>query len=117
MATIKEVMESLPGIFKSGKAKGWNRVILFDLGGEEPSKWTLTIQDGAASVEEGETTKPRLTITGNSESLQILRVSGFRSSLASAAARPGPTRMAVPSGVASASQGRTITAWSWEATT
>ena len=67
MATIKEVMENLPNIFKPGKAKGWNRVILFDLGGEEPSKWTLTIKDGAASVEEGETTKPRLIITGNSE--------------------------------------------------
>ena len=46
MATIKEVMENLPNIFKPGKAKGWNRVILFDLGGEEPSKWTLTIKDG-----------------------------------------------------------------------
>ena len=67
MATIKEVMENMPNIFKPDKAKGWNRVILFDLAGEEPSKWTLTIQDGAASVEEGETTKPRLTISGNSE--------------------------------------------------
>ncbi len=67
MATIKEVMESLPKIFRPEKAKGWNRVILFDLGGEEPCKYTLTIQDGAATVEEGETKPPRLTITGNSE--------------------------------------------------
>jgi putative sterol carrier protein len=67
MATIKEVIESLPGIFRPEKAKGWNRVILFDLAGEEPSKWTLTIQDGVATVEEGETSTPRLVINGNSE--------------------------------------------------
>jgi putative sterol carrier protein len=69
MATIKEVMESLPTIFKPEKAKGWNRVILFDLAGEEPSQWTLTIQDGAATIEEGKTKEPKLTITGNSEHL------------------------------------------------
>ncbi len=67
MPTIKEVMNNLPAIFKPEKAKGWNRVILFDLGGEEPSKWTLTIQDGKATVEEGETKPPKLVISGNSE--------------------------------------------------
>ena len=67
MATIKEVMDTLPKIFKPEKAKGWNRVILFDLVGQEPSKWTLVIQDCSASVEEGETRTPRLVITGNSE--------------------------------------------------
>ena len=67
MATIKEVIDNLPNLFKPNKAKGWNRVILFDLAGEEPSKWTLTIQDGTAAVEEGETKPPKLTISGNSE--------------------------------------------------
>jgi putative sterol carrier protein len=67
MPSIAEVMMSLPAIFKPEKAKGWNRVILFDLKGQEPSKWTLTIQDGTASVEEGETKTPKLTILGNSE--------------------------------------------------
>ena len=66
---IAEVMNNLPNIFKPEKAKGWNRVILFDLAGEEPSKWTLRIQDGVATVEEGETEKPKLVITGNSEHL------------------------------------------------
>ena len=69
MTTISEVMNNLPNIFKPEKAKGWNRVILFDLTGEEPSKWTLTIQDGAAKVEEGQTATPKLTISGNSEHL------------------------------------------------
>lgn len=67
MSVIKDVMMSLPGLFRPEKAKGWNRVILFDMIGQEPSKWTLTIQDGAASVEEGATKTPRLTISGNSE--------------------------------------------------
>jgi putative sterol carrier protein len=67
MSTIKEVMQSLPSLFKPEKAKGWNRVILFDLQGQEPSQWTLTIQDGTATVEEGQTKEPKLVISGNSE--------------------------------------------------
>ena len=69
MPTIKETMFNLPSLFKPEKAKGWNRVILFDLKGQEPSKFTLTIQDGTASIEEGETKTPKLTIVGNSEYL------------------------------------------------
>jgi putative sterol carrier protein len=69
MPAIKEVMLSLPTLFKPEKAKGWNRVILFDLEGQEPSKWTLIVQDGKATVEEGETRPPKLVISGNSEHL------------------------------------------------
>ena len=69
MPAITEVMNNLPNIFKPEKAKGWNRVILFDLAGEEPSQWTLTIQDGVAAMEEGATKTPKLTISGNSEHL------------------------------------------------
>jgi len=67
MTSIKEVMFNLPNLFKPEKAKGWNRIILFDLKGQEPSQWTLTIQNGVASIEEGQTKAPRLTISGNSE--------------------------------------------------
>lgn len=67
MSTIKEVIESLPSLFKPEKAKGWNRVILFDLQGQEPSKWTLIIENGTAKVEEGSTKPPKLVIQGNSE--------------------------------------------------
>lgn len=67
MSKIREVMMSLPSLFRPEKAKGWNRVILFDLQGEEPSQWTLIIQDGTATVEEGRTREPKLVITGNSE--------------------------------------------------
>lgn len=67
MTTIKEVVMSMPSLFKPEKAKGWNRVVLFDLQGEEPSKWTLTVENGVATVEEGSTKTPKLTIVGNSE--------------------------------------------------
>jgi putative sterol carrier protein len=67
MPTIREVVMSLPRLFKPEKAKGWNRVILFDLAGQEPGKWTLTVENGTASVEEGQTKTPKLTILGNSE--------------------------------------------------
>ena len=67
MPAINEVMQTLPNIFKPEKAKGWNRVILFDLQGQEPGKWTLTVQDGKATVEAGETKPPKLVISGNSE--------------------------------------------------
>jgi len=67
MSKIAEVVNTLPSIFKPEKAKGWNRVILFDLQGQEPSKWTITILNGTCTVEEGQTKEPKLTISGNSE--------------------------------------------------
>ncbi len=38
-------------------------VILFDLSGEGGGKWTLKIEGGQASVEEGETAAPAMTLT------------------------------------------------------
>ncbi len=67
MSKVADVIKTLPAIFKPEKAKGWNRVILFDLAGDEPSKWTVTIENGACTVEEGQTKEPKLTISGNSE--------------------------------------------------
>jgi putative sterol carrier protein len=67
MPSIHDVIQTLPALFKPEKAKGWNRVILFDLAGQEPCKYTLTVQDGAAAIESGETKPPKLVISGNSE--------------------------------------------------
>ena len=49
---------------------------LFDLGGEEPSKWTLTIQDGAASVRLGDVATVKW---GHKEREEITRVNGVES--------------------------------------
>jgi putative sterol carrier protein len=38
-------------------------VILFDLGGEGGGKWTVTFGGGQASVEEGETAAPAMTLS------------------------------------------------------
>jgi len=67
MSKIETVVNSLPSLFKPEKAKGWNRVILLDLQGEEPSQWTLNINSGTCSVSPGQTAEPKLTISGNSE--------------------------------------------------
>jgi putative sterol carrier protein len=67
MASIHEVIKTLPSLFNPDKAKGWNRVILFDLAGQEPCKYTLTVQDGKATISEGEAAPPKLVISGNSE--------------------------------------------------
>ncbi len=67
MSRVADVVNTLPSIFKPEKAKGWNRVILFDLQGEEPSKWTVTIENGTCTIQEGQTKEPKLTISGNSE--------------------------------------------------
>jgi len=67
MSRIADVVKTLPAIFKPEKAKGWNRTILFDLTGEEPSKWTITVENGTCTVEEGQTKEPRLTISGESQ--------------------------------------------------
>lgn len=70
MSKIREVMMGLPDIFDSARAKGWNRVIEFRLGGEEPSTWTMIIENQQCTVLEGEAPpdkKVNLTISGNSE--------------------------------------------------
>ena len=66
MPTIKEVVMSLPPV-QAGKGQGLEPRDPVRPGRTEPSKWTLTVQDGDATVEEGTTKTPKLTILGNSE--------------------------------------------------
>ncbi len=40
-----------------------NTVILFDLSGEGGGKWTLKLEGGQASVDEGETDAPAMTLS------------------------------------------------------
>lgn len=44
------------------RIQGINGVVLFDLSGEGGGKWTLTLADGEATLEEGETTSPTTTL-------------------------------------------------------
>ncbi len=70
MSRIREVMLNLPNMFKSDRSKGWNRVIEFRLEGEEPSVWTMIVENQTCTVTEGEAPgdrKVNMTVLGNSE--------------------------------------------------
>ncbi|MCX7683172.1 MAG: SCP2 sterol-binding domain-containing protein [Anaerolineae bacterium] len=63
------LVEALEGIAKVNPRtiQGVHATILFDLTGEEGGKWTLRIEDGAARLEEGETTSPEMTVSANAQ--------------------------------------------------
>ncbi len=61
-STTKEVFENMVNMAPD-KVGNLNTVILFDLSGEGGGKWTLKLADGKASVDEGETDTPAMTLT------------------------------------------------------
>jgi|GEM_PF-774085 len=72
MSKIGSVLQGLPNIFMHDKAKGWNRVIVFELTGEEPVVYTAAINNQILTVHEGLPTDAEkalklLTITGESQ--------------------------------------------------
>lgn len=62
MSKIGSVLMELPTMFVSEKAKGWNRVIAFELTGEEPGFYTAVINNQVLSVHEGKPTAEELTL-------------------------------------------------------
>lgn len=60
--TVQEIMEGI-GNVDAAKIKGLDAVILFDLSGDDGGKWTLTLADGEAKVEQGETAPPAMTLS------------------------------------------------------
>ncbi|MDY7075780.1 MAG: SCP2 sterol-binding domain-containing protein [Chloroflexota bacterium] len=62
---FKTIQEALRGISSLDPAKfeGIDAVILFDLSGDDGGKWTLTVADGKAKLEEGETASPSMTLS------------------------------------------------------
>jgi len=61
ITTAQEVFDGLKNV-DPAKVQGINGVFLFDLSGEGGGKWTLTLADGEAKVEEGETASPSVTL-------------------------------------------------------
>jgi putative sterol carrier protein len=49
------------------KVAGLNAVYAFDLGGEQPGQYHISVKDGAADVGEGAPENPNITITMKSE--------------------------------------------------
>jgi putative sterol carrier protein len=60
--TIQEVFENMSSM-AAERVADLNTVILFDLSGEDGGKWTLKLEDGKATVDEGETDSPAMTLS------------------------------------------------------
>ncbi len=61
-STAKEFFDNM-GNMPADKIGDLNTVMLFDLSGDGGGKWTVTLGDGKASVDEGETTDPAMTLS------------------------------------------------------
>ena len=62
ITSVQDVLDHIAHL-DSTKLTGIDAVILFDLSGEEGGKWTATLVDGQAKVEEGTTATPDMTIS------------------------------------------------------
>jgi putative sterol carrier protein len=51
--TARQMIETMPEVFRPEKARGVKAVIQFKLSGEGAGQWYVTIEDGACQVHEG----------------------------------------------------------------
>ncbi|MBU0704011.1 MAG: SCP2 sterol-binding domain-containing protein [Chloroflexi bacterium] len=66
MTATQKVFDRMAELDPS-KIQGINAVILFNLSGDGGGKWTLTLADGQAKVEDGETASPSMTLSMDSQ--------------------------------------------------
>ena len=68
-STASEVFTEINNRIQSDPAKtaGMNAVYAFDLGGEQPGQYHISLKDGSADVGEGIPENPNITITMKSE--------------------------------------------------
>jgi putative sterol carrier protein len=62
ITSVQDVLDNI-GRLDPSRIEGINAVMLFDLSGEGGGKWTATLADGKATVEEGETATPSMTLS------------------------------------------------------
>ncbi|MGQ9466360.1 MAG: SCP2 sterol-binding domain-containing protein [Anaerolineae bacterium] len=62
VTSVQDVLQRVTGLDPSRLA-GFNGVVLFDLSGERGGQWTLTISEGKARIEEGQTAAPNVTLS------------------------------------------------------
>ncbi|HEC33574.1 MAG TPA: SCP2 sterol-binding domain-containing protein [Chloroflexi bacterium] len=60
--TVQEILERL-GEVDPARLEGLSGVVIFDFSGEGGGKWTLTLADGQAKLEEGETVPADVTLS------------------------------------------------------
>ncbi len=68
----KQALEALSESADAEKLRGMDATILFDISGKEEEQWTVTINDGQVSVEEGSVGTPTITVEATAEDLKAL---------------------------------------------
>ncbi len=64
---VKSIVSKLPDAFQSDRAGNTNATIQINLTGEGASNWTLKIDNGALSVDEGTSDNADMTLTMEAE--------------------------------------------------
>ncbi len=67
MPSIRDIMLAMPAAADAQKVGGVNATIQFSFSGEEPGEYTLRVQNGAVTVDEGVTANPDATLSTPSE--------------------------------------------------
>jgi putative sterol carrier protein len=68
ITNVQEVLDRIQTL-DPAKLQGLNAVILFDLSGEGGGKHTLTLANGKAKVEQGQTATPNMTLSMGAKDL------------------------------------------------
>lgn len=72
MTELEQALKRLSGSAQAEKLKGMDATILFDIKGSDGGLWTVDIDDGAVSLEEGQTGSPDVTVEAKAEDLLAL---------------------------------------------
>ncbi|MGD2105324.1 MAG: SCP2 sterol-binding domain-containing protein [Anaerolineae bacterium] len=69
---VRKALNSLSGSKDVKKLEGMDVTILFDTKGDTGGLWTVDVDDGEISIEEGEVGSPDVTVEATSEDLVAL---------------------------------------------
>lgn len=75
MPELAEIEQALEGLSESAdleSLKGVNATIVFDITGADGGIWTVKVDDGSVSIEEGRTPSADVTVAATSEDLIAL---------------------------------------------
>jgi len=72
LTDMRETLDGLAGAASPEKLKGIDAIILFDLKGDDGGQWTVNIDDGQVSIEDGAPDSPDVTVRAASEDLKAL---------------------------------------------
>jgi putative sterol carrier protein len=68
----RKLLEDLSESADAEKLRGLDATILFDVSGEEGGQWTVRINDGQVSLEEGQAESPTITVAAAAKDLKAL---------------------------------------------